>query len=349
LMMVLSVAGVAGLQLALFWIQKYAIARRRESYKADLRVTGIFTYPIKSCKGNSHQQLSITSTGLQNDRLFVLIEAETNHFITARTHPKLVLLEAVVEENGSSLRLSHPDVDDNKSVVISIVNQSHPNATERQVTVWSDVVPSIDQGDAAAEFCSKALKTPGLRLVRIKNETARPSDRQYAPEGDHVSLADGFSYLFATEESLAGVNDLISDDIDDDESDAAKNQQGRIDMRRFRPNLVVSSGSGRRLPSFEEENWKKIRVGDIIFEHIKLCSRCKLTTVVPDNGTFASDAQPLKVLKKKRALNKQGNSTDAYFGINMIAANGVSTGTVAVGDRVEVLEYYSLDEIKNLF
>ncbi|MFO6485023.1 MOSC domain-containing protein [Escherichia coli] len=42
-------------------------------------------------------------------------------------------------------------------------------------------------------------------------------------------------------------------------------------MEQFRPNLVVSGAS-----AWQEDSWKVIRIGDVVFDVVKPCSRCIL-------------------------------------------------------------------------
>ncbi len=45
-------------------------------------------------------------------------------------------------------------------------------------------------------------------------------------------------------------------------------------MRRFRPNLVVAVGK-----AFDEDRWRRIRIGAVELRVVKPCSRCVITTV----------------------------------------------------------------------
>ncbi len=59
-------------------------------------------------------------------------------------------------------------------------------------------------------------------------------------------------------------------------------------MEQFRPNLVVSGASAR-----EEDSWKVIRIGDVVFDVVKPCSRCIFTTVSPERAKHPA-GEPLK-------------------------------------------------------
>ncbi len=65
-------------------------------------------------------------------------------------------------------------------------------------------------------------------------------------------------------------------------------------MEQFRPNLVVSGASAR-----EEDRWKVIRIGDVVFDVVKPCSRCIFTTVSPEKGK-TSGRRTIKTLQSFR-------------------------------------------------
>jgi len=102
-----------------------------------------------------------------------------------------------------------------------------------------------------------------------------------------------------------------------------------VSMRRFRPNLVVTGSQ-----PYEEDLWRRIRVGDVLFEGVKNCSRCVFTTVDPDTGEKDPDTEPLRTLSSYRKRPAGG----VYFGQNLVPR---SHGVVRLGDTVEILERHA--------
>ncbi len=96
-------------------------------------------------------------------------------------------------------------------------------------------------------------------------------------------------------------------------------------MLRFRPNLVIEGAE-----AFAEDNWKRIRIGDMQFELLKPCARCILTTIDPATGERSPDREPFATLKTYREVEG-----DVMFGQNMV---NVGPGELEVGMEVEVLE-----------
>ena len=63
-------------------------AAAQQDDPVQLKVSRIITYPIKSCAGIELQQSQYSIEGLTYDRKWMVIDAHTKRFITARTHPK---------------------------------------------------------------------------------------------------------------------------------------------------------------------------------------------------------------------------------------------------------------------
>ncbi|MGS6558312.1 6-N-hydroxylaminopurine resistance protein YcbX, partial [Escherichia coli] len=78
-------------------------------------------------------------------------------------------------------------------------------------------------------------------------------------------------------------------------------------------------------------SWKVIRIGDVVFDVVKPCSRCIFTTVSPEKGQKHPAGEPLKTLQSFRTAQDNG---DVDFGQNLIARN---SGVIRVGDEVEIL------------
>jgi len=99
--------------------------------------------------------------------------------------------------------------------------------------------------------------------------------------------------------------------------------QTPVTMSRFRPNLVITGNE-----AFEEDQWQRIRIGDMTFRLVKPCSRCVIPTIDPNTGVKGKE--PLTTLLQYRKRNNK-----VYFGQNLIADG---TGELALGMTVEVLE-----------
>jgi uncharacterized protein YcbX len=98
---------------------------------------------------------------------------------------------------------------------------------------------------------------------------------------------------------------------------------GPVEMNRFRPNLVVSGGS-----AFQEDRWKRIRIGDVRFRVARDCVRCQIPTI--DQSTGVKGIEPMETLGTYRA-----GSLGVLFGRHLVHEG---RGRIRRGDPVEVLE-----------
>ena len=101
-------------------------------------------------------------------------------------------------------------------------------------------------------------------------------------------------------------------------------------MTRFRPNVVVSGAA-----PWAEDDWRRVRIGDVVFRVVKGCDRCVITTIDPD--TARREHEPLATLARTRRFDGA-----TWFGVNLIPdlAGGLEDAdpVIRVGDDVEVLE-----------
>jgi len=262
-------------------------------------------YPIKSIHGIVLQTSQVSEAGLLNDRRYMLVTTD-GECITGREFPALTLVKANQLE-GNAWLLSHPTL--TTELTISPKNLSN---NYKDVVIWEENV----QGEVALEeanaWFSSILGKP-VELVYFSNKSERFTSRR--PDSP-VAFADGYPFLLTTQASLDELNRTCPEDIK---------------MAQFRPNLVIQGNK-----PFEEDRWKRIKIGEVEFENVKPCIRCIFTTLNPETAERLKKGEPLKTLGKFRLLDKKGIT----FGINMIALN---TGVINIDDKVEVLEYQEAD------
>jgi len=257
----------------------------------------IWIYPVKSLSGIRLNESEVEEKGLKLDRRWMIVD-ENGIFITQRGFPKMALVDVAVASN--CLILSYrPDSENNVRVPFEPVS-SNPVT----VAVWDDhEVDALTVSDDVDSWLSELLGVK-LRLVVMPESTERKADPRYAKNDENVSFADGFPFLLISQASLDNLNLQLADPID---------------MRRFRPNFVVTG----TLPH-EEDEWQAIQIGDLGFEIVKPCARCILTTVDPD--TAEKGAEPLKTLAKYRKVNNK-----IMFGQNLVAKG---CGTIKQGSKL---------------
>lgn len=286
-----------------------------------LTVSSLHYYPIKSCQGIDIQSADIGERGITDDRGWLVVDAK-NKFVTQRELPKMALLSAAVQNSdmGRVLKLEAPGMSPLSVSESTLVEQNH-GLKQLNVTVWNDTVSAVDQGDEAAAWLAKFLGKDSLRLVRMKRDGVRPvkSDRADASPA-RVAFQDGYPILILSSASLDELNRRLEQNANTEEQVLDLPMQ----MNRFRPNIVIAGAE-----PFAEDHWKKIKIGDVIFELDSGCPRCTITTV--NQSTADRGVEPLKTL----ATFRKTEDNKVMFGQNAIHLN---SGTVRVNDEVEVLK-----------
>ncbi|MFN0145392.1 MAG: MOSC domain-containing protein [Dehalococcoidia bacterium] len=264
-----------------------------------IRVTALNVYPVKSCAGLAVSEGVVDRRGFEGDREYMVVDPN-GLFVTQREVPRLALVALEFVNSGLSFRA--PGIN-------PLPLSATDDGSRRRVVVWRSQCEAVDQGDVAAEWLSGFLGVP-VRLVRMADDFSRKVDSDYAlrPE-DETGFSDGYPFLLLGEASLADLNSRLS---------------VPVDMRRFRPNIVVSGA-----PPYAEDGWRRIRIGEVEFGVVKPCARCVITTT--DQDTAERGREPLATLATYRNVPGRG----VLFGQNLIH---MGRGQMRVGDAVEVLE-----------
>lgn len=274
-----------------------------------MQICELTIYPIKACRGISLSTAEVTPKGFLWDREFMITD-RTGKFLTQRQYPQLALIEVQIEGDQITLSAASSSPIEFTATI---------TGEEINVEVWRDRLMAIDQGDKVANWLQSVLKTPHpLRLVRQSPRYIRPINPNYTTQKNApVSFADGYPFLITNTESLAELNHRLAAIYPD--------RDQTVPMNRFRPNIVLDSDR-----PFIEDEWKVLQIGEIVFDLVKPCARCIVTTT--DQITARRDElrEPLKTLGTFRRFGKEG----IMFGENAIPRQ---TGRVKIGDKVQNL------------
>jgi hypothetical protein len=265
----------------------------------------LWIYPVKSLGGIPLTEARVTARGLAYDRRFLLID-EAGQFLTQRQTPELAWFQPALD--GETLR-----IEDRRGTRPALTVPLEPaNSTERiDATVWGDTLPAQPVGAAADAWFSDALGQ-SVRFVYLPDDSHRPVDPRYArTETDETSFSDGYPFLLINQASLDGLNARLAEPVE---------------MRRFRPNLVVTGGEAHA-----EDDWAEFRLGETTFFGVKPCARCVMITIHPD--TTQRGPEPLRTLAGYR---RQGQKV--LFGQNLLVNNPGQL--LRVGQSVEIVRHF---------
>jgi len=223
-----------------------------------MKISGLYRYPVKSLGGQSVSELIPEIRGFQDDRRWMFVEPD-GMFITCRAVPSLLRFAAQV--HGDELRFVR--IADGK--LVGAVAGARTGTERTPVEVWGTRFMATVIHVPDLEILTSTLGLKDARLVYMAPEDSRPVDPRYAKPEEEVSFADGYPYLIANNASL---EDL-----------AARMGETSLDVRRFRPNIVLSGA-----PAWAEDDWAALRIGQHAFRLPKPCARCIMVTHAPDKG-----------------------------------------------------------------
>ncbi|KAK0199089.1 MOSC N-terminal beta barrel domain-containing protein [Armillaria mellea] len=320
----------------------------KPNFGYDVTVSKLLIHPIKSCRGLSVTNARYTPEGLENDRLWSIVDAVTKSVITAREVSKMVLITPQIETDDNSpyggvLRVSFPEDSSCNSFDVPL----HPS--EEMLNTWQsfDVVmwgSSIDSYVCeAVSLSSGPSKCPSAILssyfekpVHLVFKGRRP--RNCAPTAAFPELKatavyqDGYPLLVLSEESMNVLEDELRNQVGKQGVDEHW-RTDRLMIERFRPNIVFK-GAG----PFAEDMWEEIAIesGPVLDAPgiliVSKCVRCLLPNVSPDTGV-RDKAVPYKVLMKVRTGIDPANKMKPCVGCNGVP---LGEGVIRLGDKVVI-------------
>ncbi|GMT09720.1 hypothetical protein PFISCL1PPCAC_1017, partial [Pristionchus fissidentatus] len=313
-------------------IFSYNIYRVLKAYFASSRsewipvgtVKNLWVHPIKSCKRKEVFSLYCDELGPRSgenrDREFVAIEEANGTMITARQQPRIMLIEADVTDGV--LNVTSPDGHSARVVLSEVVERR----IVRRATKNGTPCNGLDCGDEVARVFTQFLDTPGIRVLYYRPDlfngrlcTTDPGwwNNPVPKRTDTVRYVDLSPYHVSTEKSLQALNEQM---------------ETPVGSTWFRANIVVDHS-----PAWDEDKWAEIKIGEVVLQCYKPCTRCILTTVNPDDGVKSSDMQPLKQLRESR-LAPEGPLRDKHGQSPIFGVQGglLKPGFVHLGQTVYV-------------
>ena len=260
-------------------------------------VRELWRYPVKSMLGEQLAMVAVTERGLQGDRRFALLDLETGHVVSAKNPkrwPSLFMFQARLLPGASmGVEITLPDG--------RIVTESL-----REV----DTVLSQQLG----------------RTVTLTNvPPAQPMLEQYVPNLDGLVERDSETTVKIPPTTFfdeAPVHLLTTATL---EALQSRYPDGRFDARRFRPNVVIDTGTSD--PVFLENDWKGhvLAIGSQVRLAVtSLCARCVMTTL------------PQHDLPQDRGILR--TAVQHNQGMVGLLATVLTPGSVQAGDIVRLEE-----------
>jgi uncharacterized protein len=270
-----------------------------------VHVSALAVYPVKSTAGLDVPAALVHPWGFDRDRRWMVVDADGTT-VTARTHRRLLHVTATPQPD-EAIVLSAPG---RASLAVAAPHEGEPVPLS---------LSRVDCGLAAAaagDWLSDHLGEQ-VRLVWLDDPRRRTVAESHGGQpGDTMAFADAGPVLLASTTSLARLDEWLRETA----HDAGEAAPDPLPMVRFRPNIVVDGPD----EPFAEDDWKRVRVGDVEMRFSEHCDRCVLPTIDP--VTLTSSKEPMRTL----ALHRQWDHA-VFFGVRTIP---LTSGVVRVGDEV---------------
>jgi len=255
---------------------------------AEATIVELWRYPVKSMQGERLQDVALDASGFTADRRFGVVTPE-GFVLSGKSEPRILGASASVRPDGQ-IDIELPD---------GARTASDDPDVDAQLSAWLD---------------------RPLRLHRAGDDEQFTIHHHTDPE-DETKTKDFSTPPGAYYDSRSTVHLLSQSSLR-----AARNAyvDGQWDVRRFRPNVVVSFGDDDA--GFVEEAWvgSTVTLGTVPALVRKRTERCVITTRAQPG--LERDLQIYRSLKQ---------SNHANLGIYLVPQ---AAGTIAVGDVVRSAE-----------
>jgi uncharacterized protein YcbX len=280
---------------------------------SGMHVDQVWRYPVKSMVGERVPAAKLGQMGMIGDRWWAARDEERGGIRGAKKIGELMTLSArFVDEIGGPVEITLPDgsvvrTDDDDC------NEQVSTALDHKVTLWP-LRPPTDlehyrRGAADSDDIMEELR----QIFGREIDEPLPDLSVFPPEiiefeSPPGSYVDAFPVLLMTTSALSSLEAALPDSV--------------IDVKRFRPNLVVATDE----PGHPEFDWigKRISVGETVLEVYVACPRCVMVTREIDEHVPA-DRQVLRYIVRELEQNVG------------VYATVIEGGEIREGDPVVVL------------
>ncbi|WP_342129267.1 MOSC domain-containing protein [Hydrogenophaga sp. OTU3427] len=270
-------------------------------------IAELWVYPVKSCAGVRVPRSTLLPTGLEWDRCWMVVD-EAGEFVSQRELPRMALIQPAFQLGQLVLRAPG---------MLALHLQLDGAEAPCRVRVWDDELDAYDMGDVAAQWFSDFLASgrptaPGrLRLVRFDPEVRRLSSLKWTGGVEAPNqFGDGFPLLLTSTAALDDLNQRL-----------AVAGASAVDMRRFRPNIVLAGVEAHDEDRFSDLYLVGAGTALVHLQPVKPCARCSIPDVHPDTAaTGGAVGQALRAYRADARLD--GALT---FGMNAIVRAGAES------------------------
>ena len=282
-------------------------------YGPGMQVSEIWTYPIKSMIGSTVDHAVLDSSGIVGDRRWTLRDAETG---ALRSGKKLAVLpqcaarhdgtdRAIITlPDGRTTATDAPNVHDLLSEAVGSRVRLHGRPLPTDTPRTREAPPAgVDPLSEIRTLMGREQDEPLPDFAVFPAEVLEF-------EGPLAGYYDAFPLLIMTTSTMRSLQEALPDSV--------------IDIRRFRPSIVIDTADTPGYPEFAWEKGSQFRVGGCVVEIDVACPRC----VVPTRSVDASVPADRSILR--HIVRELDQNLGVYARI-------VEPGEIRLGDRFDAI------------
>ena len=277
-------------------------------------VVCLWRYPVKSMMGEELNATDVTHRGLLGDRAYALVDSSNEKVASAKNPRKWAKLF------DFRAALANPPRTGEK---ISAVHVALPDGTivTSEQTDINQILSNVLGHEVTLE--TREPSQPEIVETTLPNPWTPSQYEEYWPDMEDLAYRDTVTHEAMPEGTffdLAVIHILTTATIDQLRE---LYPQGRFEVRRFRPNIVVEPSSGEE--GFVEDDWvgKTLVIADEVrIDITEPCPRCVMTTL--PQGDLPKDPGILRTAAQHNQVN---------VGVYGAVLQG---GTIRRGDQVRV-------------
>jgi uncharacterized protein YcbX len=280
--------------------------------QVTVELRSIAIHPVKSTAIRHVLRSEVRPWGLTGDRRWMVVDGSSTLVTARELHDLFTITADTPETDPPSPKALRVSADGHEPLDLA-----EPDSAPAPVRLFDHDLLARPADDEANHWLRTVLDRDDLSLVWCDDPTRRSLNPAYSRPGDHTGFADGYPVTLASLDSLAQLNDWIVEDA----LLRGEEPQPPLPIERFRPNLVVEGAD-----AFAEDDWQRVRIGEVILRKAKAVDRCVMTTISLVDLTTAKE--PIRTLSRHRQWDHK-----TWFAVHLIPE---TTGEIAVGAEVVV-------------
>ncbi|BBN03005.1 molybdenum cofactor sulfurtransferase [Marchantia polymorpha subsp. ruderalis] len=296
----------------LFSVVSNSFVETKPSGGSTVSLQSIIVYPIKSCAGFTAKSWPLGDCGLLYDRDW-LIKSTSGEVLTQKKCPSMWSIKTHIDLETGILHVEAPNMKGGIDIPLNNVANCEPSSN---VTLCSNPVGANQCGLDADRWFSEALETPcslvkrdvKSRFIKPRRSTIGSGDKKvFEEEETELSFANEGQILLVSQSSVDNLNSRLvastsQRDYERNREVRSDKQHFQVDVKRFRPNLVVVGSE-----AYDEDLWDTLAIGDEQFKVRGGCNRCTMVNIDQSSGKREALSEPLATLASYRRFKGQIN------------------------------------------